>query len=531
MAGVHNISFGRLLIELENRGMNIAPWGPLAIGAHVAKKFFMTRVVTQMFRGTVSSYRVDRRRNEDIYDIVYEDGDKESMNLQQFSEAYVTALTNPPLPGGETGPELNQGLGIDETRLRGLLISRLQEEEELERLTLYAQDERFTSDVTKTKHEVGRVVVDMLHCPMRMNEKILFLLYFAVMKRCGGNIDGLTTVLDRLSGKVRLIGDLPDSWSHTFAKKKKDKKLKLLPFKMNYSESKKIFNLKQRAALYELIHIAVGSGDPKIPESITQAADNNKMWRDFIDSYLDCLDLLLDSRDYTENDYKEMDKRGKKMYRLLVNGFGIEGCTNYFHYVGSGHIVWLMRNVGNLWLLRNEGVEAFNNIMSLRHNKHNGHGGGKRTREGEPKETCEEFWSLGQFLGRWSMWHLGYADLLDPDYKGPLAPNNILERIGECMVVPNDNIDMNEHVDLQCQECVVSSDYETETDSSYEPNNVDDDALVVLDDLAWTEDDNSRDSTLSDVFTPCTPVTMSMTDARAQGMYKRRCTENDSEIA
>ena len=108
MAGVHNISFARLLIELENRGMNIAPWGPLAIGAHVAKKFFMTRVVTQMFRGTVSSYRVDRRRNEDIYDIVYEDGDKESMNLQQFAEAYVTALTNPPLPGGETGPEFEK---------------------------------------------------------------------------------------------------------------------------------------------------------------------------------------------------------------------------------------------------------------------------------------------------------------------------------------------------------------------------------------------------------------------------------------
>ena len=96
------------------------------------------------------------------------------------------------------------------------------------------------------------------------------------------------------------------------------------------------------------------------------------------------------------------------------------------------------------------------------------------------------------------------------------------------MVIPNDNIDMNEHVELQCEECVVSSDYETETDNSYEPNNGDDDALVVLDDLAWTEDENSRDSTLSDVFTPCTPLNMSMTDARAQGMYKRRCMEKGS---
>jgi hypothetical protein len=254
------------------------------------------------------------------------------------------------------------------------------------------------------------------------------------------------------------------------------------------------------------------------------------MWRDFIDSYLALLDMILDSRDFTEDDYKEIDKRGKNMYRLLVAGFGIEGCTNYFHYVGSGHIVWLMRNSGNLWRLRNEGVEAFNNIMSLRHNKHNGHGGGKRTREGEPKETCEEFWSLGQFLGRWSMWHLGYADLLDPDYKGPLPPQNILERIGDGMTIPFENNDMNEHEELHCHECVVSSENDTETDNSYEPNNADDEALVVLDDLAWTEEDNSRDSTLSDVFTPCTPLTMSMTDARAQGMYKRRCMEKDSEI-
>ncbi len=132
---------------------------------------------------------------------------------------------------------------------------------------------------------------------------------------------------------------------------------------------------------------------------------------------------------------------------------------------------------------------------------------------------------LGQFLGRWSMRHLGYADLLDPDYIGPIVPNDILERIGECMLPENDNVDMNEQVQLECQECVVLTDYETGTDNSYEPNNNDDDALVVLDDLAWTDDENSRDSTLSDVFTPCTPLTLSMADCRAQGMYKRRCIE------
>ena len=111
----------------------------------------------------------------------------------------------------------------DSTRLRALLISRLQEEEELERLTLYAQDKRFTSDLSKTKHELGRVVVDMLHCPMRMNEKVLFLLYYVVMKRCVGDIGGMKCALDEMTTKVRLIGSLPDTWSHTFAKKKRTK--------------------------------------------------------------------------------------------------------------------------------------------------------------------------------------------------------------------------------------------------------------------------------------------------------------------
>ncbi len=61
------------------------------------------------------------------------------------------------------------------------------------------------------------------------------------------------------------------------------------------------------------------------------------------------------------------------------------------------------------------GVEAFNRIVSLRHNKHNGNGGGKRTHDGAPTELCPEFWSLGQWLGRWSMWQLGYGDDMDPD--------------------------------------------------------------------------------------------------------------------
>ena len=50
----------------------------------------------------------------------------------------------------------------------------------------------------------------------------------------------------------------------------------------------------------------------------------------------------------------------------LLEIAGIEGLTNYFHYFGSGHIIWMTRIHGNLWRHRNEGVEGMNGVLSLR---------------------------------------------------------------------------------------------------------------------------------------------------------------------
>jgi hypothetical protein len=67
--------------------------------------------------------------------------------------------------------------------LRALLVARLQLVEEYKRVTLYLRDTRFNPNVMKMKWEAGRVILDMLHCPMRMNEKVLYMLYFAAMNR------------------------------------------------------------------------------------------------------------------------------------------------------------------------------------------------------------------------------------------------------------------------------------------------------------------------------------------------------------
>jgi hypothetical protein len=91
----------------------------------------------------------------------------------------------------------------------------------------------------------------------------------------------------------------------------------------------------------------------------------------------------------------------------------MKAVTNYFHYLGSGHIIWLTKKYGNLWRFRNEGAESQNSTLSLRYNKFNNRGGNKGNNKDKTKnEKCQPFQVLGSWMARLTMWHLGLADAL-----------------------------------------------------------------------------------------------------------------------
>ncbi len=97
------------------------------------------------------------------------------------------------------------------SELRFLLVERLKLEDEYDRLQLYSRDTRFDLVHIPTKWDLSRVILDMLHCPMRMNEKVLFMLYFPAMNRFAGNKKGWQPVLESMTNILRCIGDLPSS--------------------------------------------------------------------------------------------------------------------------------------------------------------------------------------------------------------------------------------------------------------------------------------------------------------------------------
>jgi hypothetical protein len=58
-------------------------------------------------------------------------------------------------------------------------------------------------------------------------------------------------------------------------------------------------------------------------------------------------------------------------------------------YLGSGHLIWMVKRYGNLWRFSNEGAESLNATASKRYNMFNNKGGYKSTSGYKAEEDIE----------------------------------------------------------------------------------------------------------------------------------------------
>jgi len=274
----------------------------------------------------------------------------------------------------------------------------LREEEELLKLQMYLRDERFRDLDKDAGHrgELHKTVLDMLHCPMRTNEKVLTLLYEEVLQ--GAHKAQATAVLGELTPIIRRIGELGEQWTHKFAE---NSTKALMKFKLPFDQSRKIFAVHQLPALREAVYIA-------IPQSDQLKRDD---WMRFLHEYVHMNSLLHRTDEYTTADVAQLEQHMDTMFELLVTKIGgaERGVTNYFHYIGSGHLMWMIRRYGNLWRFCNEGAESMNSLVSKRYNQFNNKGGNKQSSVGTAKLKCLPFEVIGKWLGRLTAWHTGLA--------------------------------------------------------------------------------------------------------------------------
>ena len=243
-------------------------------------------------------------------------------------------------------------------------------------MTMYMRDNRFSpTHPSANVIPMDRIILCLLHLPMRTHEKVLTLLF---QSACENRTHKKSKpILDAMVVILRRLGNMSDNWTYKMDEKNTTIVQKI---KLHWDQSKGIFKTQNLKALKYIVKLAIPT-------------HNQANWELFLESYIKCIDLLTVSRDYSSDDVDELEKLCDETYRLLVAHCGGDtAVTNYFHYLGSGHVVWMCEHMGNIWRYRNEGVEAFNKILSVRYNMFNSMGNrGNSNTAG--KVSPNEVWS------------------------------------------------------------------------------------------------------------------------------------------
>jgi hypothetical protein len=143
--------------------------------------------------------------------------------------------------------------GMSEVAQRREMESRLRLEDEKKQMNVLTRDRRFEGRGGKVSDDIGRVLIDTLHAPTRMNEKVLHVLCSVAhnnktKKQAAG-------VFGKMKAKLRSMGALGEWRGVQFEDKNCDK---LSSFALPHDQSKRMFNKAPMPGLHEVIDIARG---------------------------------------------------------------------------------------------------------------------------------------------------------------------------------------------------------------------------------------------------------------------------------
>jgi hypothetical protein len=307
---------------------------------------------------------------------------------------------------GYTAKQVKGGV----TKLRTILRDRLQEERKYYQLKVL-QEHKFTlDDCSSLRTDVERSIMCVLHGIMRMNEKILNLLF---IDECyGGHISKTAAEphLNALSEHIRGYARLGRSWGHLWDENDGSK---LKGISLTKARSGRVLNMAQynNGNIGRMLELALVGG---------KSNAKYRSWDTFIREYLSAIKIMTQEEEYTTADIDRMQKHSDDSFRMLVSIAGSSGVTNYFHDLGAGHFAQMARKWGNLMRYRNEGAEAANGDITHKYLKGSNKGGYKSSkRKNLSSEDAEsqkrhvgKIEGIGNWCARRYMWQSKRANKL-----------------------------------------------------------------------------------------------------------------------
>jgi hypothetical protein len=146
----------------------------------------------------------------------------------------------------------------DDRRDRKSLMYRLQLEEEYLLLQLADKDTKFDGESDGPLADPTRHLIDVLHLPMRTNEKMIHMIKMKTLDRRGGKCPAAIQALTDIDCLLRQLGTLGETWGHSFTEKNTEA---LEKSKLPYDQSRKIFCRSHVASgeIFKLVDIAMGT--------------------------------------------------------------------------------------------------------------------------------------------------------------------------------------------------------------------------------------------------------------------------------
>jgi hypothetical protein len=138
---------------------------------------------------------------------------------------------------------------MNEAEQRKVMEATLRLEDEAKRMKALRRDKRF-EEGRGVSTDIERVIIDTLHAPVRMNEKVLYLLYSKAMDDRTKAKAAPTPTFAQTTTRLQTIGGLGAGWGPSWDEKKCDK---LASFALPYDQSKRTFNLQQLPQLLEIV--------------------------------------------------------------------------------------------------------------------------------------------------------------------------------------------------------------------------------------------------------------------------------------
>ncbi len=83
-------------------------------------------------------------------------------------------------------------------------------------------------------------------------------------------------------------------------------------------------------------------------------------WFEKMANYDAAMEILRKQSEYTDDDIEKFQDHVDVFFQQYINIVGVEGITNYFHMLGSGHVKYYMVEHHNLYKYSQQGWESLN---------------------------------------------------------------------------------------------------------------------------------------------------------------------------